>query len=168
MEHLVHCLKKHYAKVSEDWEGKLYCGITLDWKYIERWVVICMPGYNKRLRQRYEHISPKKMQHGPYRAQPKIYVAAVQESIPADDSSLINDERKKLVQKIISGVFYYGRAVDLTVLPALSSIVSEQAIATENTENKCAQLLDYLATHDNARIRYHAYDMVLNIHFDAS
>ena len=30
VEHLVHCLKKNYAKVSEDWEGKLYCGITLE------------------------------------------------------------------------------------------------------------------------------------------
>ena len=63
---------------------------------------------------------------------------------------------------------YYGRAVDLTVFPALSSIASEKASAAENTEKKCAQLLDYLATHDNARIRYHASDMVLNIHSDAS
>ena len=31
VEHLVHCLKTNYAKVSEDWEGKLYCGITLEW-----------------------------------------------------------------------------------------------------------------------------------------
>ena len=73
-----------------------------------------------------------------------------------------------MVQQIISGVLYYGRAVDLTVLPALRSIASEQASATENTEKKCTQLLDYLATHDNARIRYHASDMVLNIHSDAS
>ena len=28
--------------------------------------------------------------------------------------------------------------------------------------------MDYLATHDNARIRYHASDKVLNIHSDAS
>ena len=73
-----------------------------------------------------------------------------------------------MVQQIIGGVLYYVRAVDLTVLPVLSSIVSEQATATENTERKCAQLLDYLATHDNARIRYHASDMVLNIHSNAS
>ena len=33
VEHLVHCLKKYYAKVSEYWEGKLYCGITLEWNY---------------------------------------------------------------------------------------------------------------------------------------
>ena len=41
---------------------------------------------------------------------------------------------KKLFQQIIGGVLYYGRAVDLTVLPALSSVGSEQASATENTK----------------------------------
>ena len=56
VEHLVHCLKKNYAKVSKYWDSKLYCGITLEWSYSERWVDISMPGYTKRLRQRYEHI----------------------------------------------------------------------------------------------------------------
>ena len=65
VEHLFHCLEKSNAKVSEDWEVKLYCGITLEWNYSEFWVDISMPGYIKRLRQRYEHISPKKMQHSP-------------------------------------------------------------------------------------------------------
>ena len=74
------------------------------------------------------------MQHSPYRAQPKIYGAAAQDSMPTDDFPLINDEWKKLVQQIIGGVLCYGRAVDLTVLPALSSIASEQASATENRE----------------------------------
>ena len=134
VEHLVHCLKKHYAKASEDWEGKLYCGITLDWNYFERWVDISMPGYIKQLCQRYEHISSKKMQHSPYRAQPKFYGAAAQDSMPTDDSPLVNDERKKLVQKIIGGDLCYVRAVDLMVLPVFSSIASEQDRATENTE----------------------------------
>ena len=122
VEHLVHCFKKNYAKVSEDWEGKLYCGITLEWNYNQRWVDISMPGYIKQLRQRYEHLSPKKMQHSPYRAQPKIYGAAAQNSMPPDDSPLINEERKKSFQQIIGGVLYCVRAVDLMVLPALSSI----------------------------------------------
>ena len=45
VEHLVHCLKKKYAKVLEYWEGKLYCRITLEWNYSERWVDISIPGY---------------------------------------------------------------------------------------------------------------------------
>ena len=35
VEHLVRCLKKNYAKFSEYWERKLYCGITLEWSYSE-------------------------------------------------------------------------------------------------------------------------------------
>ena len=64
-----------------------------------------MPGYIKRLRQRYEHIFPKKMQHSPYREQPKIYGSAAQNSMPPDDSPLINEERKKMIQQIIGGCF---------------------------------------------------------------
>ena len=116
VERLFHCLKKNNAQVSEDWEGKLYCVITLEWNYNERWVDISIPGYIKLLRQRYEHLSLKKMQHSPYRAQPNIYGAAAQNSMPPDDSPLINEERKKLVQQIIGGVLYYIRAVDLTFL----------------------------------------------------
>ena len=58
-----------------------------------------MLGYIKQLRQRYEHLSPKKMQHRPYRAEPKIHGAAAQNSMPSYDSPLINEERKQLAQK---------------------------------------------------------------------
>ena len=51
---------------------------------------------------------------------------------------------------------------------ALSSIASEQAKATVDTEQRIEQLLDYLHTHKDATIRYVASNMVLNIHSDAS
>ena len=35
-------------------------------------------------------------------------------------------------------------------------------------ETRAAQLLDYLATHSKAVVRYYAFDMILNIHSDAS
>ena len=63
---------------------------------------------------------------------------------------------------------YYARAVDLTSLPGLSGIASEQATAKESTEQRIQQLLDYLATHPDAVVRCHASDMVLNIHSDES
>jgi hypothetical protein len=31
-----------------DWTGNLYCGISLDWDYVNRWVDISMPGYINR------------------------------------------------------------------------------------------------------------------------
>jgi hypothetical protein len=51
---------------------------------------------------------------------------------------------------------------------ALSSIASKQTRATTNTMAKAKQLLDYLATHPDATIRFQASDMVLNVHLDAS
>ena len=51
---------------------------------------------------------------------------------------------------------------------ALSQLGSEQAAATEKTLADADHFLDYLATHPHAKIRYHASDMILNNHSDAS
>ena len=51
---------------------------------------------------------------------------------------------------------------------ALSSIASEQTKATKNTNHKVRKLLDYLATHPNEQVRYHAFDIILNMHSDVS
>jgi hypothetical protein len=40
--------------------------------------------------------------------------------------------------------------------------------AMEKTIAQCMQLLDYLSFNSDAKVRYHASDMVLNIHSDAS
>ena len=44
---------------------------------------------------------------------------------------------------------------------------SEQAKATAHTLNSTEKLLDYLATHSNATLRYYASAIVLNSHSDA-
>ncbi len=56
----------------------------------------------------------------------------------------------------------------MTVLMALSTIASEQTKGTEQTMDKTLQVLDYLATHPDATIRFRVTDMVMNIHSDAS
>jgi hypothetical protein len=50
----------------------------------------------------------------------------------------------------------------------LNDISMEQTKATEKTQVAMNQLLDYLATHPDAAIRYHTSDMILQIHSDAS
>jgi hypothetical protein len=71
-------------------------------------------------------------------------------------------------KKFTGAVLYYARAVDPTVLMPLNDIAMEQTKATEKTQAAANQLLDYLATHPDATIRYHASDMILYIHSDAS
>ena len=56
----------------------------------------------------------------------------------------------------------------MTVLMALSSIAIEQTKSTETTMDRCIQILDYLASNSEAKIRFYASDMVMNIHSNAS
>jgi hypothetical protein len=47
-------------------------------------------------------------------------------------------------------------------------LASEQSNATEVTADKVIKLLNYCNTHPETKIRYHASDMILHIHSDAS
>jgi hypothetical protein len=126
-----------------------------------------MPGYIKKQLLKYEHIM-RQIQHCPYSPEPKKYGAEAQSPLPQDNSQKLTKKEIKQVQKIVSSILYYARAVDMTVLMALSSIASEQTKGSEHTLEKAYQVLDYLASHPDAVVRFQASDMVLNIHSDAS
>jgi hypothetical protein len=85
-----------------------------------------------------------------------------------DNSPPLTAKQCTEIQKITGCVLYYSRAVDPTVLMALNDIATEQIAATEKTKTAAGQLLDYLATHPDAKIRFQASDMILHIHSDAS
>ena len=127
-----------------------------------------MPGYVDKVCLRFKHELPQKPQHSPYKAAPKVYGVAAQNTIPDNESPKLDEERRKVVQQVIGSVPYYEQAVNETTLPALSSLASKQAQATESTEKKFWELLDYLATHPDATVWYYASSMILNIHSDAS
>ena len=167
VDHLVNALKKNY-KISEDWTGIIYCGITLDWDYIQWTLDISMPGYIKKQLQKYKHDMPKCPKNCPYQPQEKKYGKAAQYPISLDTSSGLEGKEIKVVQQVVGGILWDARSVNMTVLMALSTIVSQQSKATKNMWNAVKQLLDYLASHPDATIRYRASDMVLNIHSDVS
>ena len=50
----------------------------------------------------------------------------------------------------------------------LNELASAQSQGIEATKLALLKLLNYCATHDNAKIRYFASDMVLHVHSDAS
>ena len=167
IDHLIQSLKKDFT-LSEDWKGDLYCGISLKWDYEERTLDISMPGYIKKALQRYKHERSPRRQDAPYPAAPRIYGAAAQAPSPDDDSPEATEGEIKHIQQVVGTILYYARAVDITVLMALSTIASEQATATKTTMKNMQQMLDYLAWHPDATIRFVASEMVLNIHSDAS
>ena len=63
---------------------------------------------------------------------------------------------------------YYDRTVDETILTVLSAIASKQTEAPEATMREVIHLLNYLATLSEALVIFHALEMILNIHSDAS
>ena len=85
-----------------------------------------------------------------------------------DISTPLDEKRKKRIQKVVGGFLYYDRAVDLTILCALNAIAGQQANPTEETERRVKQLFDYMSTQMEAKIWYHASDMMLNVHSNAS
>ena len=117
---------------------------------------------------KYGHVAPLKPQHCPYSLNPIKYGIDNQAPSPLDDSPLLDAAGKKRVQQIVGSFLYYARAVDPTVLMALSEISSQQSAPTENTMKRVNQFLDYMWTHPDAKIRYRASDMILNVHSDAS
>jgi hypothetical protein len=62
---------------------------------------------------------------------------------------------------------YLARAVDPTIVTALSVIASQQASPTERRLKHTKQLLDYLASQEEAIITYRASPMILAAHSDA-
>jgi hypothetical protein len=83
------------------------------------------------------------------------------------DSPTLAPAGKKNIQQVVGALMYYARAVDPTLMTDISSLASQKSIATEDTDAKLVQLLNYCATHPNAKLRYHASDMILNIHSNA-
>jgi hypothetical protein len=72
------------------------------------------------------------------------------------------------IQKVTGSVLYYARALDPTVLMPLNDIGMEQTKTTEKNTGRQKSTIRLLATHPDATIRYHASDMILHIHSDAS
>jgi hypothetical protein len=88
--------------------------------------------------------------------------------VEEDTSPLLTLDQIKHVQKIVGTLLYYERTVDNTLLTALSAIAARQSNGTQAVADACHQLLDYVATHPDAGIRYHTCDMILAVLTDAS
>ncbi|KAL7476354.1 hypothetical protein ACHAW6_002224, partial [Cyclotella cf. meneghiniana] len=165
-KHLKTTLQKYY-KISVDWTGNLFCGISLQWDYNNHTVDLSMPGYIEKALQRFQHAPPEQPQHAPYKSAPIQYGGATQLPL-TDNTASLTPAQIKHVQQVVGTLLYYSRAVDPTLAAALSAIAARQSQGTEAVMEACRQLLDYAATHPNATIRYCASDMILALDTDGS
>jgi hypothetical protein len=126
-----------------------------------------MTGYVSNVLSKFQHDDPKHPKHTPSRCVTPVYGSKTQYATKDETPPLIAKQCITF-QKVTGSVLYYARAVDPTVLMPLNGIAREQTKVTEKTQAATNKLLDYLATHPYATIRYHASDMILHINSDAS
>jgi hypothetical protein len=127
-----------------------------------------MPGYIEAALHKFQHPSPARAKDAPHDWTKPTNGATVQYA-PANDTTVTLPQPEiTKIQQIIGTLLYYAIAVDPTMLAALGTIAANQSKATATTAHAAVKLLNYAATHPDATIRYHASDMVLYLHSDAS
>jgi hypothetical protein len=166
-DHLYSALIEHY-EASTDWEGKLYCGVTLKWDYQKRTVELSMPGYVAAALHKFQHPAPRQPCHAPSAWNKPQYGVKIQMTSPLDTTPSLTDNQTKRLQKVVGTFLFYARAVDGTMLHALNALAAAQKNGTQATAQALVHFLNYCATHPDATICYRASDMILHIHSDAS
>ena len=165
--HLINILHQYY-EIAIDWTGLKYIGLTFDWDYPNRRVHLSMPKYIEKALKRFQVETPKRCQNSPHQHTVPAYGAKTQFAIESDTSDEVTAAEKKFIQQVTGTLLYYARAVDPTILVALSAIAAQQAKPTERTMAKVKQLLQYCASQEEeAVLTYRASDMVLAVHSDA-
>jgi hypothetical protein len=110
---------------------------------------------------------PKTKQNSPHPHVAPQYGVKEQYMTEKDTSPSLIKEEAKYVQAVAGTLLYYARAVDNTILPALSAIATKQAKPMEKMKATIKQLLDYCAMQEEPVIAYNARKMILAVHSNA-
>ena len=146
----------------------MYLGLDLDWYYSHRKLHFSIMPYVIDALTRSQHNNPQNLQHQPYPHIRPNYGAKSQYAEAVDVSPTLYTANEICVQEVRGDFLYHAQAVDPTTMTAVGSIESHQTIPMEHTMKKVKQLLKDEATYPDAILTYHASDMVLAGHSDAS
>ena len=128
-----------------------------------------MPGYVQQAVQKFprENKGPNKPTDAPhpYKSSKKHGLPMTP---PEDDGTKLTPHAIKQLQQIVGTFLFYSRAVDSTMLTALSIIATEQTQETKTTKEKAEHFLMYAAMHPDATLKFYKSEMILKIHSDAS
>ena len=105
-----------------------------------------------------------KIQNSPHPHVTPQYGVKTQYAAEEIDSPPLLKEETTYVQAVAGTLLYHVRAVDLTILTALSAIATKQAMPIQETMKKVKQLLDYCVTQEDAMITYNQSNMILAVH----
>jgi hypothetical protein len=108
-----------------------------------------MPNYVQKVLKLFQHIAGK-LQHAPYQSAPIEYGAKKQYATQESKAPLLDAKAKRFIQQVYGRFLFLGRAVDSTLLCPISAIASQSSKPTEDTMWQNLQLLNCLATQEDA------------------
>ena len=165
-EYLIATLKELY-ELTINWSGDKYLGFTIKHDKSMRQLSISMPSYIGTALKRFGHL----ITHGaasPAVYTPPHYGSTKPQPATVDDSEPLSPADAKVLQEIVGVFLYYARAVDVSMLPAVTAVASEQAKPTQAVFAAAKRLLSYAASYPANEIVFSACDMVLYGQSDAS
>ena len=166
VEYLIELLKELY-ELTINWNGDKYLGFTIKHDKSLRQLSLSMPSYIGTALKRFGHL----ITHGA--ASPAIYTpphygSTKPQPATVDDTEPLSATDTKLLQEIVGVFLYYARAVDISMLPAVTAVASEQSKPTQAVLAAAKRLIAYAASYPANEIVFSACDMILYGQSDAS
>ena len=110
--HLISSLQTNY-KISTDFSGQNYCGLTFDWEYKREFVDILIPDYIPKALDKFQH-KPSKPQYSPHVYHCPNNGSKVQYAKSQDTSRPATKKETTNVQSVTGTFLYYCRTIDPT------------------------------------------------------
>ena len=145
LKKLLKALQVNY-KITTDFSGQNYCGLTIKWNYDKGFVDISMPGYVTKALDKFQH-NAKTLQYSPHKYVQPNFGEQIQFPKPPDTTLKTSAKETKYVQAVAGTFLYYSHALDPTLSVALNEIATAQAKPTKHTIEKCSRLINYAATY---------------------
>ena len=103
------------------------------------------------------------MQHSPHN-HIQIAYGVTKQPTPSHTLPSLSSHGIKQVQDIVGTLLQYACAVDPVLAPVLITIAASKTKGTQAVQQVCNKLLDYVATHPHASLRFIANKMILAVH----
>ena len=112
--------------------------------------------------------APSRPVHSPSQHAPPMCGRKVQCVEPEKKLPMLSPPELKRTQQAVGIFLHYARAQDMTMAVATHDLAAAQSKGNEETMKALVHLLNYAATHPDAKIRCHRSGMILHVHSDGS
>ena len=94
-------------KITTDWSGSKYYGLSLNWNYNKHEVTISLPNYIPIILKSMNFIPTSKPYHSPSKYKPQSFTSHPQITEPPDTSKILNETQTKYIQKAVGILMFY-------------------------------------------------------------